>query len=559
MRFYHGRPIRATRLHRARYQTSAEPKQPSSSGQKQNQDPPELDRPHRNRPDRHRPDGHTNHDRSNSPTTGPLRPSLEENKNLLLTIFQDCDDLVIRPLANNSNALIAFFKCMIDQTTVDRDILQPLADFGGPLTVEAAYRRMHVANLFVVEDWHEIVLRLPYGFVLLFVDGEAKAILAEANGFETRNISAPEREIVVRGPDESFTENVEITLSQIRRRLPVPELKVKQFFIGRTSQTRVLLLYLDGIVNRQVRDEMLHRLQQVDIDLLNDGNKLQQFISDNPYSPFPQMLTTERPDRAVMELNEGKVVLAVNGTPNVLIAPYVLVDGFVTMEDYYHHFTFVTAVRLLRYLNVFVSLLGSSIYIALTTFHVEALPTSLLINLSSAREGVPFPAVIEALLMEIAIETLREAGIRLPRAVGQAISIVGALIIGQAAVDAGLVSQAMVVVVAITGVAGFTVPYYEMSITLRLLRFPIMFLSAALGMFGVLLGTLFILIHIAHIRSFGVPYLTPLAPTIWRQWNDLVWRAPIFKIPYRSPLVEDNRRRYGNAAPARIHPRRREK
>lgn len=529
-------PMRTSRRHRSRSRTNAGQKPPSSvTGQNQRQG------------------------QKNTPlATGPISTSLEENRNRLKEIFKDCDDMIIRPLTRQPDSLIAFFKSMADQKTIDRDILQPLSETEGPLSIETAFDHMHVANLFFVEDWQEIVLKMPYGHILFLIDGETKAILAEVTGFETRNISAPEREIVVRGPDEAFTENVETTLSQIRRRLPVPELKVKQFIIGRTSRTRVLLFYLDGIVNRDVLEEMMNRLKQLDIDILNDGNKIQKFISDDPLSPFPQLLPTERPDRAVHELNQGKVVIAINGTPNVLIAPHVLIDGFVTVEDYYHHFTFATAVRLLRYLNAIIALLGPSVYIALTTFHIEALPTALLINLSAAREGVPFPALIEALLMEIAIETLREAGIRLPRAVGQAISIVGALIIGQAAVDAGLVSQAMVVVVAITGIAGFSVPFYEVGITIRLLRFPIMFLSAMLGMYGVLFGTIAVLIHLSRIRSFGVPYLAPLTPTVWRDWQDLFWRAPVFKVPYRSMFVENNRKRYGKAAPVQADPRRRE-
>lgn len=488
-----------------------------------------------------------------------ISSSLDENHNRLKTIFQDCDDLVIRPLKTKQpDSMIVFFKSMVDQQMVDRDILRPLAEINGPLTIESAFAHIHVANIQIVEDWQEIVHRIPCGFVVLLVDGESKAILAEVVGFESRSISAPEREVVVRGPDEAFTENVEITLSQIRRRLPVPQLKVKQFFIGQTSRTQVLLFYLDGIVNQDVLEEMMERLKQVDIDLLNDGNKLQQFISDNPLSPFPQMLSTERPDRAVYELNRGKVVVAVNGTPNVLVAPHVLLDGFVTMEDFYHHFLFTTAVRLLRYINTVISLLGPSVYIALTTFHIEALPTSLLINLAAAREAVPFPALIEALLMEIAIETLREAGIRLPRAVGQAISIVGALIIGQAAVDAGLVSQAMVVVVAITGIAGFSTPFYETGITLRLLRFPIMFMSAVLGMYGVLFGTIAILIHLSHLRSFGIPYLAPVTPTVWRDWKNLLWLSPLYNHPYRAFFVENNRRRIKQATPVPRDPRRQE-
>jgi spore germination protein KA len=496
-----------------------------------------------------------------------ITSSLEENLRQLKEIFKGCDDLVVRPLSQTPKSSIAFFKGMADRTTIDRDILGPLLQLiqspetghSSHLTAHAVLQCIQVANTFCVSSWQEIVLKLPVGHVLLLIDGEDQAILAEAQGFETRTISPPEREIVVRGPDEAFTENLETILSQIRRRLPVPELKVKQYIIGQISQTRVCLLYLENIVNEDVLQEVIRRLDKLDIDFISEGNKIQEFISDHPYSPFPQMLSTERPDRAAFELNHGKVVIAISGSPYVLIVPNLLVDGYVTVEDYYHHFTFVTALRVLRYLNVLVALLGPSVYIALTTYHIEALPTALLINLASSREGVPFPALVEALLMEVAIESLREAGIRLPRQVGQTISIVGALIIGEAAVQAGLVSQAMVVVVAITGIAGFTIPAFEAGISIRLLRFPMMFLSATLGMYGVLFGTLLLLIHLSHLRSFGIPYLAPLTPTILPGWKDLFWRLPLFSMPLRKPtIVEKNQKRYGKTGPIRSDPRRRE-
>ncbi len=510
--------------------------------------------------------------RSQNPPASDLQSlnitsSLEENLRNLKEIFKDCDDLVERSVQQTPKCSIAFFKGMADRTTIDRDILGPLLQLArnpdtkvpSRPTVDSILQAIQVANTFCVSNWQEIVLKLPMGHVLILIDGMDQAILVEAQGFASRNISPPEREIVVRGPDEAFTENLETTLTQIRRRVPVPGLKVKQFIIGHVSQARVCLLYLENIVNQDVLQEMMRRLEKLDIDLINDGNEIQEFISDHPYSPFPQMLSTERPDRAAFELNHGKVVIALSGSPYVLIAPNLLIDNFVTIEDYYHHFLFVTAIRILRYTNVMIALLGPSVYIALTTYHIEALPTPLLINLASAREGVPFPALIEALLMEVAIESLREAGIRLPRAVGQAISIVGALIIGQAAVDAGLVSQAMVVVVAITGIAGFTIPVFEAGFTIRLIRFPMMFLSATLGMYGVLFGTLALLIHLSHLRSFGIPYLAPLTPTILPGWKDLFWRFPLFSILLRKPtIVEKNQKRYGKPQPVRSDPRRRE-
>jgi spore germination protein KA len=275
-----------------------------------------------------------------------------------------------------------------------------------------------------------------------------------------------------------------------------------------------------------------------------ESGYLEEFIEDNPYSPFPQVVHTERPDRVTASLLEGRVAILTDGTPFALIVPAEFITLMQSPEDYYERYMVATAIRWLRYIGFAMSLLLPSLYIAITTFHQEMIPTRLLISLAAAREGVPFPALVEALMMEFTFEALREAGIRLPRAVGQAVSIVGALVIGQAAVQAGIVSPLMVIVVAITGIASFMNPAFNIALTMRLMRFPLMLLAATLGLFGVMVGILAILIHLAGLRSFGVPYLSSLAPLHTKDLKDVAVRAPWWAMDNRpAETAKLNRRR----------------
>jgi spore germination protein KA len=253
---------------------------------------------------------------------------------------------------------------------------------------------------------------------------------------------------------------------------------------------------------------------------------IEELISDNPRSPFPLIQSTQRPDALSAALIEGKVALLVDGSPFALIVPITFWFGFQTVEDYYINFIFASMLRILRYLFAFLALALPSIYIAITTYHSEMIPTALTLSLAAAREVVPFPAFMESLMMEITFEALREAGIRLPRPVGQTISIVGALVIGQAAVQAGIISAPIIIVVSLTGIASFLIPHPGMSQAISMLRFPMMLCGATFGLYGVSAGMLAILIHLTTLRSFGVPYLTPVSPLDPRGLWDVVIRAP---------------------------------
>jgi spore germination protein KA len=284
-------------------------------------------------------------------------------------------------------------------------------------------------------------------------------------------------------------------------------------------------MYINGLVKDDVLKKLNERLGNISIDGILESSYIEEFIQDETYTVFPTVNNTERPDVVAAALLEGRVAIFVDGTPFVLLVPGLFTQFLQSPEDYYHRSDF-GLLRLLRYLAFIISLLAPALYIGITTFHQEMIPTSLLISLAGQREGIPFPAFIEALLMEVTFELLREAGIRMPRAVGTSISIVGALVLGQASVEAGLVSPAMVIIVSITAITGFIFPSFEIGISIRILRFAFMGLAASFGFFGIIIGLIALVLHLCHLQSFGVPYMTPFAPFQAKEQRDNIVRVP---------------------------------
>jgi spore germination protein KA len=285
-------------------------------------------------------------------------------------------------------------------------------------------------------------------------------------------------------------------------------------------------MYIKGLVSDQIIKEVHSRLDRIDIDSILESGYIEELIQDETMTPFPTVYNTERPDVVAAELMEAKVAILVDGTPIVLIVPAPFVSFMHAAEDYYQRADISSFIRILRYIGLIVSLLSPSFYIAVTTFHQEMIPPALLMSLAAQREAVPFPAFIEALLMEFTFEILREAGVRMPKYIGAAVSIVGTLVIGQAAVVAGIISAAMVIVVSLTAISSFVLPAYNMSIAFRMLRFPLMGLAASFGLFGIFVGCTTIILHMCSLRSFGVPYMTPLAPIVPSDNKDAVLRFP---------------------------------
>jgi spore germination protein KA len=347
---------------------------------------------------------------------------------------------------------------------------------------------------------------------------------------------------------------LDTNLSLLRYRLPTPDFRVKTLRLGRVTKSKVAVCYLDGIVNPQLVEEVLHRLSIVDIDGVLDAGYLEQFIEDNHYSPFPQIQNTERPDKAVANMLEGRVIIMVDGSPFALMMPIVFSQLYQTVEDYSERFLLSSFIRLARLVALVFSLIFPSLYVALISFNPELIPTAFAVAVSGARSGVPFPAVIEVLVMEVSMEVLREATLRLPQQVGGALSIVGVLVIGQAAVSAGFVSPITVVIIALTTIGSFATPAFNVALALRMLRFPLILLAGIFGLYGVMIGLIVIANHMLSLKSFGVPYMSPIVPGNAQGMKDTLTRFPLWFMPKRPAFLHTlNDTRMGKKAQGLNH------
>lgn len=398
-------------------------------------------------------------------------------------------------------------------------------------------RILTIAQVEEMDDFESVFVSVLSGNAVIIIDGFKVVLSASAAGWDERGVSEPATETTVRGPRESFTENLRKNTALIRRKIKDANLYCEEMQIGRVTKTKIAVMYLHGIANDKVVEEVHARLDRIDIDGILESGYIEELIQDETYSPFPTIQNTERPDTVAGGLLEGRIAILVDGTPFVLIAPNLFIQNLQVAEDYYQRSDISSLLRMLRLICFFIALLGPSIYIAVTTFHQEILPTPLLVSIAAQREGVPFPAFVEALLMEVTFEILREAGIRMPRAIGQAISIVGALVLGQAAVEAGFVSASMVIVVSITAISNFVLPAYNFAIAVRMLRFLMMMLAASFGLFGITVGILALLLHLNSLRSFGVPYLAPFSPIIKDDLKDGLFRFPLRNLKTRPRLI----------------------
>lgn len=376
----------------------------------------------------------------------------------------------------------------------------------------------------------EAVDGLLTGEAILFVDGFDKAVKIPDKGYPSKGISNSESEKVVRGSNEALCESVKLNAALIRKRIRSSKVKAKQVKAGVRSNTNIYLMYIEDLASPYLLREIEERLSRFEIDGVLDSGVLEQLSEEKWYSPFPQFQTTERPDRAAMALLEGRVVVLSDNSPVGLLLPTDYNSFIKTADDYYNRWEIASFARMIRYVSSFFALTLPGFYLAFTNFHTQILPTSLLLKFAEARAGVPFPAVIEVLLMELSFELLREAGVRLPGVMGNTIGIVGGLIIGQSAVEAGLVSPIVVIVIAFTALCSFAIPNEEFATAFRLLKFLLIGISAWLGYFGMLTGLLLILIHLSHLNSFGNPYLAPFVGADlngYEDERDVMWRLPL--------------------------------
>lgn len=459
--------------------------------------------------------------------------NLEVNIQNIKVIFDRSSDIIFREflIGGTQKAALIYMDGLVNTEMIDSNVLKPLIHtsiISSTLEVEVMSlvenQIIAATQVNIASEIEKSVDGILTGETLLIIDGIDQVMLISLKEWDKRSIEEPATESVIRGPREGFTENLRTNTVLLRRRLKTPHLKMEMIKLGTFSKTDIVITYIEGIANKELIDEVRKRLSQINIDAILESGYIEELIEDNSYSFFPQAQYTERPDKLSACLLEGHVGIIIDNTPFALIAPITFFQMMNASEDYYQRSYVTTFIRWIRYVFLCFSLMLPSLYIAITTFHQEMIPSTLLLNIASSRETVPFPAIVEAILMEITFEALREAGVRLPRPVGQAVSIVGALVIGQAAVEAGLVSAPMIIVVALTGISSFTTPSYALGNTIRILRFPLMFLGGTLGLFGVFTGMLLILIHMCRLSSLGFPYLSPLAPFQFEGLKDVLIR-----------------------------------
>lgn len=415
------------------------------------------------------------------------------------------------PAGQGGAVLLIFFEAQLDQAHLEIAVVRPLLE--GEVTPAEVPARIP-ASTTPMKSAEQALAFVYRGKALLLVDGSADVYALELAKPPHRAISPPETETGVMGPRESYSELLVVNLAMLRRRFPGPELRIESLWVGERAKQEVTMVYLDGRPREQMLTELRTRLNKVRTDSIQDVAELMEGISDSPISVFPTMVMTERPDFTVQMLKSGRIAILMDNSPRALVIPIVFMSLFTSSDDYYEWRPFVAFLRLIRFVAFNIAVPLPAIYVAVTTYHHQALPTQLTISLLAQREGAPLPPPIEAAVMTLMFELLREAGVRLPKSIGPTISIVGGLVIGDAAIRSGLTSPSMVLVVSATAVATFSLPSTTLGNAATYYRFVLLFLASTLGFFGLLVGYLVAVANVSGMTSLGVPYMTPLMP--WR-------------------------------------------
>ncbi|WP_444658043.1 spore germination protein [Caproiciproducens sp. R2] len=478
-----------------------------------------------------------------------LSRSLDTNVEIIKKLFTDVDILIVRYFQNNHDKdlkyCIVYCDGMVNSEIINENIIKPLmlsdAAGGHPdehLADDLIENVVFINEIKKTKVIKEIVEAVTYGDTVLFVEGVEEAVILNSKGFMTRSMDEPENEKILSGPREGFNESLLQNLSLIRRKVRTNELKMKFTTMGKVTRTRACICYIDKIVNKNILKELYRRLELIDIDGVLDTNYITELTRDSIGSPFRTTGYTERPDVVVGKLLEGRIAVFLDGTPVVLTIPYLFIENFQSNEDYYLSFYYTSLSRFVRIMGFFLTICVPALYVAIVAFQQQMLPTQLLISIASSRKSVPLPAAAEAFIMLAVFDILRETGIRMPSNIGQPLSIVGALVIGQAAVDARLVAAPMIIVVALTGITGLLVP--KMNAPVIYTRVFLLAMATCFGLFGFFLGSSAVLIHILNLHSFGVSQLHFNGSLQFQEIKDTFIRAPWWEMLTRTKSMTNN-------------------
>ncbi|USG66308.1 spore germination protein [Brevibacillus ruminantium] len=478
------------------------------------------------------------------------------NTEIIRKWFSHTAELIIEDIEErDSHVRVYFLKSMADTKLIYTKILPELRKLSPhPLKIEDVESHLGVPTSQRLAKQQDVINHLLKGSVYIHVNQAPYGLAIPVAAENKRNIARPEIETNVLGPQQAFVEDLDTNIAIIRKYLTSPQLFHEQLWVGESARQEVALLYMEEIVNPENVQTIRQRIQDLQTDGLIDTNMLSQYISDNELSLFPTLLQTERPDRVADGLQNGQVAILIEGSPFVLLGPTALFHFFESPDDYYFRWSLGTFTRLLRMIAMLVSLLLTPLYVAALTFHYEMIPADLLLSLAQSRARVPFPPLFEALMMEIIIELLREAGARLPTKVGQTIGIVGGIVIGQAAVQAGITSNILIIIVAFGALSSFIAPSYVIGSTIRVIRFPVIVLAGILGLMGIMVAMSFLISHLLRITSLGRPYMSPLYPVRLGDWKNTYFRAPYSFLAKRLSIFQSrNPLRYGRKEAHQIH------
>ncbi len=481
-----------------------------------------------------------------------LSQDLDQNLTAIKAEFRGSVDLVVRSFSfggEGNGALRAgliYLDGMSNLIMINDAIIRPLMyDLHLSPETETAdlssldkirERLLAVSEVTPVCTYDEVTQACLSGNAALLVEGFSKALSIGVKGWEKRAVSEPTSETALRAPREGFTENLRTNTSMIRRMIKDPALKIHDMVIGARTHTQINLLYIDGLASPALIQEVERRLNKINTDAILAAGYVEQYIEDSPMTVFPTIWSSEKPDAVAGKLLEGRVAVAVDGAPFVMTMPMLFIENFQSSEDYIARPHYATVMRVLRLISFFICLFAPALYIALSTYHQELIPTTLLFSMAAASEGTPFPAAVEMGVMMLIFSILREAGIRMPRPVGQTISIVGALVMGEAAIQAGIVGAPVVIVVAITAVASFSIPFITDAI--MILSWFLLVLATTMGSFGITIGGFMILVHLTALRSFGSCYMAPMAPLQKADLKDTAVRAPLWAMRNRPNAIK---------------------
>jgi spore germination protein KA len=470
---------------------------------------------------------------NSSPEKSPKEQNLSLDE-LLIKVkepFSSTEDLMTHSIelpTDHNKIVLLYIDSIIDKQIVQSMILNPLFETANEINFES-FRKMASIDLKKQTDFNQVKELLLQSNTLIFTE-DTTSFFSMATPVNTkRDITEPDNEAIIRGAHDGFIENLSINLALIRKRLKTPKLTIKYFRVGKETHTNIAIAYVDNIADPEHVKEVEKRIKSIEADAIYAPGNIEESIEDRPFSFFPQILSTERPDRVAANLMEGRIALVYDTSPTAHLMPVNFFSFYQSVDDYNKRWQIGSFFRFIRLFSFFIAIGLPAVYIAIVSFHFEVIPFGLILLIKSSLEDIPYPPLFEALLMELTIELIREASIRLPTRIGSTIAIVGGLVIGDAVVKAGLVSNLMIIVVAITAIAAYIVPSNEMSAAVRILRFPFMIAAATLGFFGIVFGFMILLFHLCRLYTFGSPYFAPLAPLNLADLKDAFIRAPFWK------------------------------